>query len=438
MNLLAAAVALTDLCGAAPEPAGTPDPVDSAAYAVVGDEALAADDTRTAAIAYRNAVALDPTNAHAQAALAALCDARPDDDAALLDAIARYRAGERAAAGAAFSAIVAAGGDSAAGAHFFLGLLALDRHDAGTARRELRLAHDDPAYRELARSLLRLAHRDGTLAVALVVEPELDTNPQLLPDTPPVGALTGAPQVDEDLLMAATITARPWPWLAVRNVLAWRSQRRLSALDFIGENAQVMAELASSRDRVTLRYDLDYDLLDGARYLVANRAGVAYRHDETGVAIVARYAARRRDFARATELAFTGWVHALDAGAVVQLGRGLELDARLTGGRELTADPSYANVSGGVVLALRTRPTSPIRLAVTASTGYARYDSSEPDGQLRRDVPLTAGADLEIDLGDHVIAVASANAARNTSSIEDFRYAKLVVRCGLVLAFGGL
>ena len=440
MILLTAAVAITDLCGAAPEPADPPDPADSAAYATVGDEALATGDTRIAAIAYRNAVALDPTNAHAKAALATLCDAQAasEDDAALLHAIARYRAGERAAAAVAFATIVAAGTRTTSGAHFFLGLIALERHDAGVAIRELTLARSDPEYRELASSLLRLAHRDGTLAIALVVEPELDSNPQLLPDTPPSGAVTGAPQIDEDLLTAATLTVRPWPWLAIRDALAWRNQRQLSALDFVGENAQVAAELASSRDRVTLRYDLDYDLLDGSRYLFANRAGLAYRHDASRIAIVASYAVRRRDFARSTELAFSGWVHAIDAGAVVHLGRGLELDARLAGGRELTTDRSYANVSGGVHLALRTRSTSPIRLAVTASGGYARYDLAEPDGQLRRDVPVEAGADLEIDLGDHVIAVAGASVARNTSSIEDFRYAKLVARCGLVLAFGGL
>jgi tetratricopeptide (TPR) repeat protein len=440
VSLLAAAVALTDLCGAAPGPAAPPDPADSAAYATVGDEALATGDSRTAAIAYRNAVALDPTNTHAKAALAALCDAQPasEDDTALLDAIARYRAGERTAAGAAFAAIVAAGTRTAAAAHFFLGLIALDRHEAGVAIRELGLARSDPEYRELARPLLRLARRDGALAITLVVEPELDSNPQLLPDTPPAGAVTGTPQVDEDLLVAATITARPWPWLAIRDVLVWRNQRQFSALDFVGENAQVAAELARGRARAMLRYDLEYDLLDGSRYLFANRAGVAVRHDGSRAAIVASYAVRRRDFARASEQAFSGWVHAMDAGAVVHLPRGLELDARLAGGRELTADRSYANVSGSVQLALRTRSTSTIRLAVSASGGYARYDRAEPDGQLRRDVPVEASADLEIDLGDHVIAVAGASATRNMSSIEDFRYAKLVARCGLVLAFGAL
>lgn len=439
MSLFATAVVLADLCSVAPEPAAAPDPTDSAAYAVVGDDALATGDTRTAAIAYRNAVALDPANTHAKAALAALCNAQPapEDVAALLDAIARYRAGEHAEAGAALSTIIASGGSAAAGAHFFLGLIALERHDVSTALRELALARNDPDYRELATSLMRLAHRDGVVAVALLVEPELDSNPQLLPDTPPAGAVTGAPQADEAILAAATITVRPWRWLRLRDVLAWRNQRQLGELDFLGENAQVAAELMAGPDRVTIRYDLDYDLLDGSRYLVANSAGLAYRRDWHDLAIVASYSARRRDYAQPAQQPFTGWVHAADAGAVIHMGRGIDLDGRIIGGRELTNDRSFDNLSGSVQLALRTRTTSALRLVISASGGYARYDSPEPDGRLRRDVPLGAAADVEIDLGDHVFAVAGTSVARNLSTIEDFRYGKLVARCGLVVAWGG-
>jgi hypothetical protein len=432
VTLLTAVAALAELCAAAPEPPVARDPADSAAYSDVGDEAQAAGDAPTAVIAYRKALALDPDNARAKAGLAALCE----DDGALLAAIARYRAGERAAASAALMAIAARG--SSAGAHFFLGVIALDAHDAPTAIRELELAGRDPEYRELAASLLRLARRDGALSAALLVEPEADTNPQLLPGTPPLGALTGPPVTDVDLLTVATVTARPWRWLALRNVLTWRKQRQLSALDFLGEDAQVAAELTGERDRVALQYDLDYDLLGGARYLVAHRAGAALRHEWPSVAVVASYAVRRRDYARDSELAFTGWVHAADAGAVVSLGRGLQLDARLTGRRELTVDGEFANLSGGVRLAVRTRSTESARLIASIATGYARYDLAQPDGLFRRDVPAEVTADVEVDLGDHVTAIAGASATRNASTIEDFRYAKLVVRAGLVVALGGL
>jgi hypothetical protein len=439
VSSLSVVVALAELCASAPGPAPARDPLDSAAYADVGDEARAASDTRTAVIAYRKAIALDPDNARARSALSAVCkDAASDDDAALLAAIARYRRGERSEARAALAAVAGARGTSEAGAHFFLGLIALEDHDARTAIRELELARGDPELRELATSLLRLARRDGALSATVLVAPEIDTNPQLLPDTPPLGALTGPPEIDVDLLTAATITARPWRWLAIRNALTWRNQRRRSELDFVGENLQVVAELTRRRDRLAVQYDVDVDWLGGARYLMAHRAGAAYRREGPRLDAVASYAVRRRDYARDSELSFDGWVHAADAGAVVALRRGLELDARLTAGRELTADRSFANVSGGVRLAVRTRPTLPVRLRAVAATGYARYDRAQPDGLLRRDGTVEIASDVEIDLGDHVIAVGGASVTRSASSVEDFRYAKLVVRAGLVVALGAL
>jgi hypothetical protein len=326
-------------------------------------------------------------------------------------------------------------GTASAGAHFFLALIALERHDTGAAIRELDIARGDPDYRDLAAALLRLAHRDGAIALALLIEPEIDTNPQLLPDTPPLGAATGAPSTDEDLLAVAAITARPTPWLAVRNTLTWRNQLQLSVLDFAGDDLEVAAELTDGRHRVAIRYDLDYDQLAGARYLIANRAAIAYRHDGGSLSAVASYALRRRDFARDSEQPFTGWVHTGDAGAVAQLG-GIELDARATLRRELTGEASFANLAAGLRLALRTRATAQVRLIAAAAASYARYDAAQPDGLLRRDIAIEASADLEIDLGDHVVAVTGASVAHNASSIEDFRYDQLVARCGLVIAWG--
>lgn len=438
MSSLPAVVALAELCAAAAAPAPERDPIDSAAYAAVGDDARAERDTRTAVIAYRKAIALDPDNARARAALSELCRAAPDDGAALLAAIAHHRRGERAAARTALVAVAGAGGASEPAARFFLGLIALEAHDTRTAIRELERASADPAYRELATSLLRLARRDGALSATVLVEPEVDTNPQLLPDTPPLGALTGPPEIDVDLLTVATITARPWPWLAVRNALTWRNQQERSELDFVRENVQIAAELTRRRDRIALQYDLDVDWLAGARHLLAHRAGAAYRREGAALDAVASYAVRRRDYARDSELPFDGWVHAADAGAVLALRRGVELDARIIAGREVTADRSFAHVSGGVRLAVRTRATLPVRLRVVATTGYARYDQAQPDGLLRRDGTVELAGDMEIDLGDHVFAVAGANVTRSASSVEDFRYTKLVVRAGLVLALGGL
>jgi hypothetical protein len=459
------AAVIADLCGAPPAPAEAPDPDDAAAYARAGDEARAAGDVRIAALAYRKAIALDPGDPAPREALAALC--RADRDAAagaadtagtagaaagtagaadtagaaeteaLLAAIARFRAGDDAAAGASLAQLAARGGAAAAGAHFFLGLLALRAHDGRRAERELALARRDPAYASLAGSMLRLARRERPLAALVIAAPELDTNPQLVPETPPAGAALGPPTPDAALLIAATVTARPWRWLVLREALAWRKQRRLSTLDFLGENAQAAVELDRGADHAALRYELDDDLQDGAAYLIASRASAAYRRDLGAASVGAGYAVRRRDYQQAGELPFDGWVHTAELGATVQAGPRLELDVRALGRRELTREASFSDTAGGGQAALRLGPYGRARAAGALAVWYARYDAPQPDGRLRRDARAEGRLDLELDLGDHAIAIAGATVERNDSTIEDFRYWKLVARVGIAIAFGG-
>lgn len=119
--------------------------------------------------------------------LVSLCRGDPGtSDAALLAAIALYRRGELDAAASALALL------DGGGAHLFRGLIALRRHDRARAVRELDLARQDPDYAELATSMRRLARRDGRVAFVAVATPEIDTNPQLVADTPPPGS-TDAP-----------------------------------------------------------------------------------------------------------------------------------------------------------------------------------------------------------------------------------------------------
>jgi len=437
--VIAFAAVIADLCAAAPESLAPPDPAESAAYAQAGDEARRAGDVRIAAIAYRKAVAADRDNAPAKDALAALCeaDAAPDSDAALLEAIARFRAGDLEGARAGLVRLASGAGASAASAHFFLGLIALRRHDRTRAVRELEIAARDPAYTETATAMLRLARRDGPLAAVVLAEPEIDTNPQLVPDTPPTGALTGPPTTDEDLLLVGTITARPARWLAFRDVLAWRKQRQLQELDFLGETAQATIELERRADHLSLRYDLDYDVLKGTSYLLAHRGTAVYRHDIGMVTVGASYSLRHREYLQPIQAGFTGWVHAADLGATLHLTPQLDIDVSALGWRELTGDPAFSDVAGGVQATVRARMSSRVRIAASAKVWAAVYDGAEPDGALRRDTHGESTLDVEIDLDDHVIAVAGASITGNQSTLEDFRYWKLVARVGIALAFGG-
>ena len=436
--ILVLAAALADLCGPVPA-AASQDPADAASYVQVGDDAAAGGDARVAAIAYRKALALDPANAHARAALDTLCRAdraRSDDGSDLLVAIAHFRAGDLDEARRELRALAARHGPSEGGAHFFLGLVALQEHDGAVAAAELELARRDPAYADLAAPVLRLAHRDGIVAARLLLAGEVDTNPQLLPDTPPAGATTGAPQPDLDALAVASVTVRPAPWLFLRDTLAYRDQVREDALDFLGENAQAGLELAHGPAHVELRYDLDYDLLAGSPYLVASRGTLAYRHELGVIALVASYALRRRDYRQASVDAFTGFVHDGEAGMIVHATPALDLDARVLAVRELTSDATFANWAAGGRLAARARLAPGFRLAASATGWYATYDAAQPDGLVRHDLHGEAAADAELDLGDYTLATCGGAAIGNTSDIEDFRYWKLVFRCGLAVAFG--
>jgi len=426
---------IADLCTEVAPAA--PDAAEAAVYAQAGDDARAAGDVRIAAVAYRKAVALG--DARAKQALAELCrtDAEPTDEVALQTAIEEIRRGELQTARAALAQIVAHGTTSAAGAHFFLGAIALRGHEGSAAEAQLELAARDPAYADPAETMLRLAHRTGRFEASVLTGAEVDTNPQLLPDTPPPGAMSSPPVTGEDALLAVAATARPWRWLVLRDSVVWRKQRTLTSLDFFGENAQVGVQLDRGPDHVEIRYDLDYDLLDATPYLTANRGTAAYRRELGGWDVMASYSLRRRDFWRLSEEAFTGFVHMGEAGAIVHASPSLDVEAKLVGWREITADPLFSDVAGGMKLAVHARPHGRVRLDATAAGWYAHYDASEADGELRRDTHGELGADLEVDLTDHIVGVAAVSAMLNESTIEDFDYWRLVARIGLAFLVGG-
>ena len=130
-------------------------------------------------------------------------------------------------------------------------------------------------------------------------------------------------------------------------------------------------------------------------------------------------------------------MHGVEASATYHASATLDVDARALGWRELTRDALFSNWAGGGQLAVRARTRSRLRLDAIASAWYAHYDGADPDGALRRDLHAEGTADLEVDLADNLIAIAAVSTMVNTSTIEDFRYWKLVVRLGLAFAIGG-
>lgn len=433
------AALLGELC-VPPLAAAQPDVAESATYAAVGDDA-GPGDPRVAAIAYRKALALDPGNAHARDALAALCRADRDrahgggDGADLADAVARYRRGELDDAARELAALVAANRDAAA-AHFFLGMIALARHDGRTAEAEYAAAARDPAYVELAADMRRLARRDGPLAVSVLASTEIDTNPQLIPDTPPQGEAGAPPATDGDEVIGASVVARPASWLALRELASFRRYLSQTDRDFFAETAEAEGELVAGPWHATAGYGFDYDALAGTSYLLANRVALAVRHDDGALAVAGSYALRRRDFLETGESGFTGWVHAGELAATLHASRQLDLEAAVVGWRELTEDPAFTDSAGGGRVAARARVASGMRASAGVTAWYATYDGAEPDGSLRRDTHVEGELQLEIDLGDLWTAIVGATAAWNGSTIADFDYTRVIAHAGVAFALG--
>ena len=432
---------LGELCAAPPRPEPTPAPEEAALYAAAGDAERAAGSARTAAIAYRRALALDAANESARQALAALCreDAAAGGspaDALVAGALARYQAGDLDDARRGLEAALALD-DGSAAAHFFRGMVAFREGDPGRAGRELDRAAVDPGFAGPAAAMRRLLVRDGRLSVSLLLEPEYDSNVDLLPDTPPVFSTVGGGRGDADTLLLGTIGVRPARGLFLKDTVFWREQLQLSRLDFFGESLQIGWAGAIHRQRLGLRYDFDYDLLDGASYLLAHRFTLGYAVQlASGREVGGSYSFRRRDYETAETGPFTGEVHAASFGLVLAPRTALTLGLAALGQREITRDSAFTNSAAGGQVQLRWRPRADLGVIALAQGLYSRYDELDPEGARREDVRLEGTLDLELDLGDHLALLAGGSLVRNLSSIEDFRYQKVVARAGLAVYWG--
>ena len=415
---------IADLC--TPVVPATPDAAEAAEYARTGDDARAAGDARIALVAYRKAAALG--DAHSAAAMRELCET--ETAPTLEDAIGLFKRGELARADA-----ILAGLDTP-GSHFFRAAIALRRHEGGDAEAQLSLAARDPEYASASRTLLRIARRTGRVEALVFLGGEVDTNPQLLPDTPPTGD-TATPTTDANGQLAVTTVARPVEWFALRNALVWRKQATLSELDFVGETASAGIEDDRGPDHVVIRYDFDDDVLGGDQYLIAHRATLGYRRELGGWDLGASYAFRARDFQRTTEDVFDGDVHTAEVTSTVHATPGLDIDSKLFGWRELTRDALFTNWTFGAQLAVRVRPRDRLRIGASLGSWAGLYDGADPNGDLRHDYHADASGEVELDLADNVLALAAVTGTLNRSTIEDFNYWKLVARIGLAFAIGG-
>ena len=130
-------------------PAATPAPAEAAVYRAVGDQERAAGSADAAAVAYRDAAALDPADAASRKALQALCRqpaARADPFEA---GLRRMEAHDWRAAAESFGEARRATGDRSAA--LLEGICRYNLGEDAEAAPLLRTAEGRPEHRDLAR-----------------------------------------------------------------------------------------------------------------------------------------------------------------------------------------------------------------------------------------------------------------------------------------------
>jgi tetratricopeptide (TPR) repeat protein len=470
---LAAALALgaaADPCGPV-EPAPSPDPAIAAVYRAVGDAEREAGSTQTAAAAYRNALSHDPGDALARAGFLAVCargseqafrdglrlmqagDRRgaiaaferarggPDaSSAALLEGICLYEVGDDDAAAPLLHAAEAEGMHRES-ARFFLGLVALRAGRSGDAQDLLARSAADPSLAPFARVLVRSARRSGRLVLSFVTESGWDSNVDLTPDTSgptartgdAVGALTGVAELRP--------LGESGPFL--RGIANWHEQATYNALDMRSLGGAAGWQGGQGGDFWLAEYGYDWRELARAPYMSAHRlfgtARLQLGHTASaGVSWLTRF----ETFEPAEDAGYSGRRHAAAADILWIPWARTAVSAGWQGGRDVARDRWLSWWEQGPHLLFRFQAAPAVRVGVDSTLAWRRYDEVDPaliprgEAILRSDAILDVTALVEVDLADRWTLRMSMFVRRETSTIPDFTFTKVVPMLGLAYTVG--
>ena len=475
--------AVADPC--APIPAtgeGRSDRAAAALYRAVGDDEAAAGHVATATTAYRQALARDPGDRAARSALAALCRGGRDSGHAPSDtppasprvdfeeAVQRMERGDRAGAIAAFEAIRDAGPDPAAAllegicefelgreqraralldqargspgtagtALFFLALIALHDGESQLASSLLvsAAAHDDRIAGS-ASGLLRLAQRDGRLALSALAEVGFDSNVLLAPDgtATPGGTGDGYGAGVLGIFLRPLGPAGPY----ARVTAQYRKQLEVTSYD-LGDVAGAIGLRAGPRGRsVAGEYAYDIMSLGGSAYLSAHRLMATGRIAPGSWSVTGTYAARFESFLTSAASGFSGLRH--DAQATVEhpIARALVLGVGYRLGQDQTQDAVFRFLEHGPVAVLWWGLGGKLRLLAETRLTIRDYDVVDPDfGLARADRYLDGSAAAELDLSERWTMRVGATGRRAWSNVAELRYSKLTTGVGLAYTMGAL
>jgi hypothetical protein len=444
------------------------DPATAAIYRSVGDDEAAAGNVAAAMAAYRQALARDPGDERARAALARLCapelaPAQAPTPDRFQQGIERMNLADRQGAIAEFEAVRAAGSDPAAAllegvcwyelgdderarplleearrtpkvagtAKLFLGLIAL-REDATAQAVSL---FDDAAQAggRLAASaagLARLSRRDGRLVVSALIEGGYDSNVPLAPD----GTATTAGDGDGDLAAIAGLFARPWGTTGpyARIVGQYRQQFQITRYDLGDLSGALGYRVGRGGQYVAGEYSYDVVTLGAAPYLSANRLLATGRLSDGQLSAAATYAARWESYLTSAASPYSGFIQngeiegEWQACTTAVVGIGYHL------GRDLTTESALSFLEQGPLAVLRLSPDSATRFFGEGTLTFRRYDTVDPDLEVQRADRYLDGLLVgERDLSDHWTARLTFAARRALSNVPELQYTKLTAAFGL-------
>ena len=369
--------------------------------------------------------------AAAIAPLAAAHAADPSDlDTGLLLGIAYYQCDELASARPLLVAAAASPDpETRDSARIFLGLLAdaagdadraLDYYDS-VARGSSSLATSGQALRDRGRG--------ARFAAGLVVRPELDSNVALLPAT---AAPTDGSAADRDLFLLADLHVRPFEefGLVIDETLAYRKQAEHSEFDLASNMTGMTWSHRGASYRGALGYHVDMSLLGGERYQIGQTFDGSGRRTLAGsLGIAASYQLALRALYPDAYVGYSGAVHTATARLSWQASD-WELELGPVIGREITEDPALSVLAIGGQLAARLR-LGRLDARLFARAADRRYDAAAMG---RRDFQIRGDASLYLDLTSHLGALVGATLLDDRSNAMDVSYVKWTGYLGLVVA----
>ncbi len=465
--LVASALAAADPCVGAPAPASVRELVAAAAYVRVGREEERSGAPDVARLAYAQALSLDPGNAEARAGLARVCVGTSPAAAPLDEAIARMDAGDREGALALLQALEGErktaeaqllegilryelGEDAlalpllrsaeqdpalAASAGLFLGLIALRAGDAPAASaRFASLAEgEDSPLRSSARSLLRLARREGRLAFSAFLEGGYDSNVNLAgPETPVPGGADAFGGVALSLLL------RPWrkgPYLLAHG--GYRAQTRLIEEDTGAAGAVLGYSLGSQGLRGSAEYELGLVSFGGVPYQLSHALNLRGAFPLSSWLFSAESLTRLEAFLLPEQAPYSGVREVARAAVGLAVHRALFLEAGYTLTRDAAREPALAYVEHGPSLRARWQPLAPLHLVAGFDVRWRGFDAPDVDlGVSRMESTLEGTLRTELELGEDWTLYLSVEGQRAFSSVPELGYLRFVGSAGVAYARG--